>query len=79
MFFKIGNVIGLLPVVTGASRELAIAHSPQLPPKREARDRQAELVPYPLRQIDKPPAHYTMSRRDRASVDGGVKCPGTDI
>lgn len=56
MFFKIGDVIGLLAIVARTSREFAIAHCSQFPPKREARDRQAELVPDPLRQIDKPSA-----------------------
>ena len=34
-----------------------------------AADAMAELVPYPLRQIDKPPALNTMCRRDRANLN----------
>jgi hypothetical protein len=29
-------------------------------------DREAELLENPLRQVDQPPAHYAMDRRDRA-------------
>ena len=68
-FFKISDVIGLLAMMTGTSRELAIAHRPQFPAQREARHRQAELIPDPLRQIDEPPADNAMGGGDRASLN----------
>lgn len=37
--------------------KLAIAHRTQLAPKRLATHRDAILLPQPLHQIDKPPAH----------------------
>src|SRR5262249_39452692 len=32
-------------------------------------DRDAEFLEDPLRQIDQPPAHHAMARRDRAALD----------
>src|SRR5450759_4000307 len=32
-------------------------------------DRDTELLVYPLRKIDQPPAHDTVDRRDRAALD----------
>jgi len=49
--------------------ELAIADSPKLAAQSVTCDRHLELVPYPLRQIGKPPAHYAMRSRDRARLD----------
>ena len=52
-----------------AGRQLAIAHGAQLPAERLLGDRDAALLEYPLRQIDQPPAHDAMDRRDRATLD----------
>ena len=49
-----------------AGRELAIVHGPQLPAQRLLGDRDAELLPEPLDQIDQPPAHHAVDGRDRA-------------
>ena len=56
-------------MMTRAGRELAIAHGAQLPAERLLGDRDAELLEYPLRQIDQPPAHHAMDRRDWAALD----------
>ena len=37
------------------------------PPVRTQDD--AELFEYPLRQVDRPPAHHAVNRRDRAALD----------
>ena len=55
--------------MAGAGRELAIAHGAQFPAHRLLGDRDAELLEDPLRQIDQPPAHHAMDRRDRAALD----------
>ena len=52
-----------------AGRELATAHGPRLVPQRLLADRYLELVPQPLGQIDDPPAHDTVDRRDRPRRD----------
>ena len=52
-------------------RELAIVHGPQLPAQRLLGDRDAELFPEPLDEVDQAPAHHAMDRRDRALVDPG--------
>src|SRR5450631_2092553 len=51
------------------SREFAIAHSPQFPAQSLLGDGDAELFEYPLRQIDQPPAHHAVDRRDWAALD----------
>src|SRR5262249_31260112 len=52
-----------------SGRELAVAHGAQLPAERLLGDRDAEFLEDPLRQIDQPPAHHAMDRRDRAALD----------
>ena len=51
------------------SGQLAIAHGPQFAAERLLGDREAELLPEPLHQIDQAPAHDTMDRRDRAFIE----------
>ncbi len=52
-----------------SGRELAIAHGSQLMPEGLLADRQLELVPQPLGQVDDPPAHDTVSGRNRPRLD----------
>ena len=56
-------------MVAWPSREFAIAHSPQLPAERLLGDGDAELFEYPLRQVDQPPAHHAVNRRNRPALD----------
>ena len=51
--------------MAGPRRELAIAHRQKLAPEGVAGERKRKLIPYPLRQIGKPPAHHAMCRGDR--------------
>src|SRR5262245_33021282 len=37
-------------------------------------DRDSEFFKYPLRQIDQPPAHHAVDRRDRTTFDHAGKC-----
>ncbi len=55
--------------MAGSCRELAVTHRAKLPAQRLLGDRDAELLVYPLRKIDQPPAHDTVDRRDRAALD----------
>ena len=50
-------------------RELAIAHGPQFAAHRRLGQRDAKFLVKPLRQIDEPPAHHAVDRRDRTAVD----------
>src|SRR3954467_11294062 len=45
-------------------RELGIVHGPQLTRQRLLGDRDAELLPDPCDQIDQPPAHHAVDRRN---------------
>src|SRR5262249_48893910 len=49
--------------------QFAVAHGSQLPAERLLGDCDAEFLEDPLRQIDQPPAHHAMHRRDRATLD----------
>src|SRR5262249_12515068 len=68
-FFKILNRALRLRMVARSGREFAVAHGAQLPAERLLGDRDAEFLEDPLRQIDQPPAHHAMDRRDRAALD----------
>lgn len=65
VFFKILNRTRGLRVMTWPRRQLAIAHSPQLPTQGPLDDGDAELFEYSLRQVDQPPGHHVVNRRDR--------------
>src|SRR3974390_1691673 len=56
-------------MMAGTGRKLAIAHGSQLPAQCLLGDGDAELLEDPLRQIDQPPTHDAMNRRDRAIFD----------
>lgn len=63
-------------MVTRAGRELREAERPDLPAHRRLAQRDAELLPNPLHQVDQPPAHHAMDRRNRAALDNaGQLCP----
>jgi len=69
--FKSSHSRLALGVMARASRELAVAQSAHLPTQRLLRDRDPVLVPEPLDQIDKPPAHYPVHRRNGTALDKG--------
>ena len=54
-------------------RELAIAQCAQLPAHGLLSDRDPELLPEPLDQIDEPPAHHAMDRRNGPLLDDGLQ------
>src|SRR5476649_1660593 len=56
-------------MMTRAGRQLAIAHSAQFAAERLLGDRDTELLEYPLCEIDQPPAHNAMDRRNWAVLD----------
>ena len=55
-------------MVARSGREFAVAHGAQLPAEHLYGDRDAEFLEDPLYQIDQPPAHHAVHRRDRATV-----------
>lgn len=55
--------------MAGTSRQLPKAHGPQLPAQRLLADGEVELLEHPLRQIDQPPPHHTVDRRQGAGID----------
>ena len=58
-----------------ARREATISHSPQLAAECLDRDRDAEFLEDPLAEIDQPPAHDAVDRRDWAFFDClGERC-----
>jgi hypothetical protein len=61
-----------LGVVARAGRELAIAHGPQFAAQGLLGDRDAELLPEPLDQINQASAHHAVDGRDGALIDDGL-------
>ena len=55
--------------MAGASRKLAIAHLAQHAAECLLGDDDAEFLENPLPEIDDPPAHDPMNRRDRPALD----------
>src|SRR5262249_5023116 len=78
-FFKILDRARRLSVVARSGREFAVAHGPELPAERLLGDRDAEFLKYPLRQIDQPPAHHAVDRRDRTTFDHAGKCSAVAV
>lgn len=56
-------------MVAWSGGELAIARGAELAAQRLLADRDRKLVPDPLRQVDQPPPHDAMRRRDRSGLD----------
>src|SRR5277367_1566339 len=67
--FKRRSLVFVLGMMARARRQLPESHRAQLPAHRLLRDREPELLPHPLHQIDDAPAHHAMHRRDRAFLD----------
>src|SRR5579872_1672630 len=67
--FKNGRRVGILRVMAGPGREFAIAHLVQDPAQGRFRNRDPELFPDPLDQIDQPPAHDAVDGGDRSRFD----------
>ena len=58
-------------VVARPRREFSIAQRAQFAAQDLFGDREAVFVEHPLREIDQPPAHNPMDRRDRTGLDHG--------
>ena len=58
-------------VVARPRREFSIAQRAQFAAQDLFGDRDAILIEHPLREIDQPPAHDPMDRRDRTGLDHG--------
>src|SRR5260370_22282838 len=67
-FFERLEGFGILGMMPGARRQPAEPHGPQFPAQGLRADRHAKLLEHPLRQIDEPPAHHAMDRRDRTAL-----------
>ena len=52
-----------------ARGELAISETAKLAAQRLLADREPELFPDPLRQVDQSPSDHTMRRRDWSGLD----------
>src|SRR5262249_53061081 len=78
-FFKILDRARRLSVVARPGREFAVAHGPELPAECLLGDRDAEFLKYPLCQIDQPPAHHAVDRRDRTTFDHAGKCSAVAV
>ena len=68
-FFKILDRAFGLRVMAGTGRELTITHGAQSAAQRLLGDDDAEFLEDPLAEVDDPPAHDPMHRRDRAALD----------
>src|SRR4051794_41668467 len=56
-----------------AGRELAIVHGAQLPAQGLFGDRDPELLPEPLDEVDQTPAHHAVDGRDGPLLDNGLQ------
>jgi len=72
-----GGVI--LGMVAWPRRELAEPHGAQLLAHRLLRDREPELLPQPLHQVDDAPANHAMHRRDRALLNDPMQRGALDF
>ena len=59
-----------LGMMAWPSTELAIAQATQLATQRLPGNTDPELLPQPLAEIDQPPTHDAVDRRDRTAFDG---------
>jgi hypothetical protein len=67
--FKILDRARGLSMMAGTGRELAITHCAQLAAQRLLGSDHAEFLAYPLTEIDDPPAHDAVNRRDWTVLD----------
>src|SRR5215472_14726632 len=65
--YRLGAII--LGMMARPRRELAEPQGAQLLAHRLFRNREPELLPQPLHQVDDAPPHHPMDRRDRACLD----------
>jgi hypothetical protein len=56
-------------MMAGTGRELAITHAAQFAAQRLLGDNHAEFLVYPLTEIDDPPSHDAVNRRDWTALD----------
>jgi hypothetical protein len=63
----------VLGIMARTGRELAVAQSPQFARQRLLGDREAELLPEPLDQIDQAPAHHAVDGRNGTLVNEGLQ------
>src|SRR5208337_4498757 len=68
-FFKILDRAGGLRMMARAGRQLAIVHRAQFAAHRLLGHDDPELFENPLAEIDDPPAHHPVNRRDRATLN----------
>jgi hypothetical protein len=61
-------------MMTRPRGELSITHRAQLAAQNLFGDRQPIFVEHPLREINQPPAHDLVNRRDRAGLNHGDEC-----
>jgi hypothetical protein len=69
MFFKILNGALGLRMMAWTGGELAIAHGAQFAAQRLLGHDDTKLLPNPLTEIDDPPSHHAVYRRDRTALD----------
>lgn len=69
MFLKMLDRACGLSMMARPRGQLAIAEGAQFPADRLRADRDAELFPDPLRQIDQPPAYHAIHRGYRSALD----------
>ena len=69
MSFKILNRALGLRMMTLTGRELAIAHGAQFAAQRLLGHDDTKLLPNPATEIDDPPSHHAVYRRDRTALD----------
>ena len=79
VFLKSGNILRALPLMAWCGRQLAIAQSAQLAAQCLLGDRQAELIAYPLCQIDQPPTNNPVRRRYRPGFHDLYQCTGSFV
>src|SRR3954454_2705452 len=72
-FFKSRHRGLALRVMARTGRELAIVHGPQLARQRLLGDRDAELLPDPLDEVDQTPAHHAVDGRNGPLLDDGLQ------
>jgi hypothetical protein len=68
-FFKILDRACGLSMMAGTGRELAITHCAQFAAQRLLSDNHVEFLVYPLTEIDDPPSHDVVNRRDWTALD----------
>src|SRR5215207_609790 len=71
--FKSGHRRLVLRVMARTGRELAIVHGPQFARQRLLGDRDAELLPDPLDEVDQTPAHHAVEGRNGPLLDDGLQ------